>query len=288
MTSFKTSSLGVVDWRPLQRGGLAFALVALLVGCGGSGTTTGGGGAGGVGSAGKTGSAGKGGGAGGAAGSVAGATGTAGVGGTTGAGGVAGAGGGTGGIGGAAGRGVGGAAGVGVGGAAGGFGGAAGVGTDAGGVDAIDAGTHATDAGCQGVDLPGIGVPAGTIATASTSLDSTHGPAAAIDGDPTTDWTPGTETGWITLTFPSPVMISAVRIHSDALPETSEMFSVSTSTSTVPLGAATYSVPLWPGSVLPDIQVTPGLYSNITLTINGGASWASVIQLWLLAAPACP
>jgi hypothetical protein len=186
-------------------------------------------------------------------------------------------------MGGAAGGAVGGAAGSGVAGAAG----AADAGADAGGV-AIDAGTHATDAGCQGVDLPGIGVPDGTVATASTSLDSTHGPAAAIDGDLTTDWTPGTETGWITLTFPSPVMISAVRIHSDALPETSEMFSVSTSTSTVPLGSATYSVPLWPGSVLPDIQVTPGMYSNITLTINGGASWASVIQLWLLAAPACP
>jgi hypothetical protein len=29
------------------------------------------------------------------------------------------------------------------------------------------------------------------------------------------------------------------------------------------------------------------MYSNITITMNAGASWASIIQLWLLATPAC-
>ena len=91
------------------------------------------------------------------------------------------------------------------------------------------------------------------------------------------------------MTFPAPVMISAVRLHGDALPVTSEIFTVSTSTSTLRRSvSATYPVPLWPGSVLPDIQITPGLYSNITLTINGGASWVGIIELWLLATPACP
>ena len=285
MTSLRTKSLGVVGcWRSLQVGGRALALVALLVGCSGGSGTTGGGGAGGGGgkggAAGKTGSAGQGGGgSGGAAGSNAGATGTAGTGGATGTGGVAGAGGagataGVGGVGGAA---------------AGGRGGAAG-GVDAGDagvVVAVDAGMHATDAGCQGVALPGSGVPAGTVVTASASLDSAHGPSAAVDQDFATDWTPGTSIGWITFTFPTPIMISAVRIQSDAYPANNEIFTVSTSASTATLGSATYSVPLWPGSVLPDIQITPGLYSNITVSINAGASWASIIELWFLATPAC-
>jgi hypothetical protein len=158
---------------------------------------------------------------------------------------------------------------------------------DAGGGVAIDAGTHATDAGCQGVDLPGTGVPDGTIATANNSLDSVSGPDRAIDENLLTDWTPGTPTGWLTLTFPSPIMISAIRIHGDALPVNNEIFTISTSTSTVPLGSATYSVPLWPGAVLPDIPITPGMYSNITVTMNAGSSWASIIAIWMLSAPAC-
>ncbi len=158
---------------------------------------------------------------------------------------------------------------------------------DAGGVDAVDAGMHATDAGCQGVDLPGSGVPAGTVVTASASKDSAHSPSAAVDQDFDTDWSPGTSIGWITFTFPTPIMISAVRIHSDALPANNEIFTLSTSASTATLGSATYSVPEWPGSVLPDVSITPGLYSNITVSINAGASWASIIEVWFLATPAC-
>jgi hypothetical protein len=138
------------------------------------------------------------------------------------------------------------------------------------------------------VALPGSGVPTGTVVTASNSLDSMSTPDLAIDQDPTTEWSPGRPTGWITFTFPSPLMISAVRIETDALPVGNEIFTISTSTSTVPLGSAVYPVRLAPGSVLPDIQVTPGLYSNITVTINAGASWAAIIQIWMLAAPACP
>src|SRR3954467_5652728 len=87
MTSFRTTSLGDFGcWPSLQRGGRAFALIALLVGCssGAGPTANGGGGAGGRGgAAGTTASGGGGGGHGGAAG----ATATGGAGGTTGAGG---------------------------------------------------------------------------------------------------------------------------------------------------------------------------------------------------------
>ena len=296
MTSFRMKSLGEVCWRSMHRGGAAFALVALLVGCSsGSGTTPdgGGGAGGGGGSAGKTGAAGSkgGGGQGGAAGSTAGTTGTSGAGGVTGSGGVAGA----------AGAGAGGAAGkAGAGGGAGtggaGAGGAAGTGTGG-----VDAGTHVTDGGCQGVDLPGSGVPVGTVVTASSTLTTyyapdgsivdagiTFPPELAIDGDITTEWISGAYGAWITLTFPAPVMVSAVRVHADALPMTSEIYSVSTSTLAAPLGSATLAVSLSPGTVLPDIAITPGMYSNLTLTVSGGASWVGIDELWLLAAPACP
>ncbi len=147
------------------------------------------------------------------------------------------------------------------------------------------------------MDLIGSGVPAGTVATTSGSYSSpdgpdgaivTYGPDLAIDGDPTTAWSSGSFNAWITLTFPTPVTIAAIRLHVDALPVTNEIYTVSTSTSTTPLGAATRTVTQWPGSVVPDIQITPGLYSDITLTVNGGASWVGIDELWLLAAPACP
>ncbi|HSY42060.1 MAG TPA: hypothetical protein VLA79_21140 [Polyangia bacterium] len=313
MTSFKTKSLGGIGWRFLRRGGSAVALVALLVGCSsGSGTTPDGGGGG---SAGKTGGGGKGGSSqGGVAGSTAGTTGTGGSGGATGAGGVAGAAGagaagatGAGGTAGAGGKaGAGGTAGAGGKAGAGGTAGGTGTGGAAGGAagagtGGVDAGTHATDAGCQGVDLPGIGVPAGTVVTASSSLTSIYGPDASIidagftygadrviDGDITTEWISGAYGAWITLTFPAPVMVSAIRVHADALPVTTEIYSVSTSTLAAPLGSATYPVTLSPGTVLPDIQITPGMYSNLTLTVSGGASWVGIDEIWLLAAPDCP
>ena len=296
MNSFKTNFFGGIgSWRSWQRGGRAVALAALLIGCSsGSGPTPDGGGGHG-GAAGKPGGTG---GAGGGQGGAAGATATGGAGGTTGTGGAGGAAGagatvGTGGVagtGGAAGAGGsggrGGAGGVG-GAAAGGAGGAAGAIADGGGVDAVDAGTHSTDAGCQGVDLTGIGVPSGTVATASNTLDSANPPGGAIDGDLDVQWGSGTYAGWLKLTFPTPTMVSAVRIHASALPVTGEMYSISTSTSTLPLGSATFELPEWPGRVLPDIQITPGLYSDLTITVNGGASYVGINEVWLLAAPDC-
>jgi hypothetical protein len=270
MISFQMKSCEDLGyWRSLQRGGRAVALVALLVGCSSGHTTT------------PYGTGGEGGSAGGAGGTT--TTGTGGGGGAAGAGATVGTGGaaGSGGAGDRGGAGVGGAA-------AGGAGGAAGAIVDGGGVDAVDAGTHPTDGGCQGVDLSGVGVPTGTVATASNSLDSANVPGGAIDGDLGVQWGSGTTTAWLKLTFLAPTMVSAIRIHASALPVTSETYSISTSTSTSPLGSGAFEVPEWPGRVLPDIQITPGLYSDLTITVNGGASWVGINELWLLAAPACP
>jgi hypothetical protein len=36
------------------------------------------------------------------------------------------------------------------------------------------------------------------------------------------------------------------------------------------------------GSMLEPITVTPGSYSNITVTVNGGASWVQIVELSLI------
>jgi hypothetical protein len=152
------------------------------------------------------------------------------------------------------------------------------------------------------VDLSGSGVPAGTVATASDFYNSTiygpdgsvvdvgiaYSPDKAIDGDTTTGWTAPSGNAWIKLVFPAPVMIAAIRLHADALPVTNEIYTVTTSTSTTPLATATRMVILRPGSVLPDIEIPPGMYSDITLTVDGIDSWVGIDEIFLLAAPACP
>jgi len=133
----------------------------------------------------------------------------------------------------------------------------------------------------------GIGVPPGTVVTASTAND-TDPATNVIDGDIVDEWNAGTVSGWITLTFPAPTMIAAVRIHADALPVTNEMFTLSTSTSTVPLASFSAEVMTVPGTFLPEVRIPPALYSDLTIMVNAGASWVGVNEIWVLPASTCP
>jgi hypothetical protein len=123
--------------------------------------------------------------------------------------------------------------------------------------------------------------------TASASFSSDHGPDKAIDGDVTTQWNSGDSTGSITLTFPAPLMVSSIRIHSDALPAGDQTFTVTADGNCAPIGSATLTVPLAPGAALPDIQVTPGMYSSLTISVDAGSSWVGIDELWLIAS-GCP
>ena len=182
---------------------------------------------------------------------------------------------------------------VGAGGAAGttAAGGAAAPGV--GGADGVSTGGQGGGPGtttietCTGVVPTGVGVPPGTVVTASTA-DPENPATYVIDGDISDEWNADTTTGWITLTFPAPVMIGAVSIHADALPVTNEMYTLSTSTSTVPLGSLTAQVTTAPGNLLPEIRIPPALYSDLTIMVNGGASWVGINEVWLLPAPTCP
>ena len=191
--------------------------------------------------------------------------------------------------------GAGGAGGSGTIGAAGSEGGGVGGTTAAGGADGLSAGGAGGAGGsgttsietCTGAIPTGIGVPAGTVVTVSNA-DDTDPAANAIDGDIVNEWSPGAVAGWITLTFPTPVMIGAVRLHADALPVSNEIFTLSTSTSTVPLASLTAQVVLAPGNFLPEIRIPPGLYSDLTITVNAGSSWVGINEIWVFPAPTCP
>lgn len=141
---------------------------------------------------------------------------------------------------------------------------------------------------CDGTPPSGVGVPAGTVTTASNS-DDTDPSANAIDGDVVDEWSSGTTAAWITLTFPTPVMIGAVLIHADAKPQNNEIFTLSTSSSTVPLASLTATIMEAPaGTLLPELSIPPGLYRDITVAVNAGSSWVGVNEIWLLAASTCP
>ena len=294
-----------LGWRGRTRDLPLLILAALWVGCSSSPTNPkadGGAGAGGhAGAAGGMAGTGHSGGA-------AGGGGVTGLGGSAGSGGVAGHGGSAGGGGSIAGGGTGGNAGAGGAagaagattdggtdaalpkdggqagaGGAGGAGGAAGTGA-AGTGAAGNSGNHDGGMvdGCASGDLPGIGVPVGTVATASSSLSSDATPDKAIDGDTTTRWNSGTYVSSITLTFPAPVAISGVRLHVHASPEATESYTVTSSSSAATLGSWTADVTPQPGLVLPDILVPPGSYSNLTISVNGGISWVAIDAIWLL------
>jgi hypothetical protein len=271
---------------------LLVSLAAIWMGCSNSPANPkadGGGGGGHAETGGTVGGAGTSGGGGvvGAAGSA----GTSGLGGSAG-GGANSDGGGSGGAGGAAGKttdGGGGAtaglAGSGGGGGTRADGGGAGAGGAAGGSGAAGAGTPIDGGGvdgCASGDLAGIGVPAGTVATASGYTMTGFTADKAIDGDTTTRWNAGTITGWITLTFPAPVAISAVRLHAHAVPDSIETYTITQGSSPTAIGSEMVDVPPAPGIVLPDIQVTPGSYSSITISVSGTVAWVNIYEIWLL------
>jgi hypothetical protein len=158
-----------------------------------------------------------------------------------------------------------------------------GAGTDAP-ADAASAGDGPGDVCEEGV-ISGVGVPPGTVATASTSR-SGDTPDHAIDGTLTTQWNAAMPTGWIEFAFSQPTTIGAVRIRAHALPASSETYTVTTGDGTTTLGSVTAQVDTNPnGTVLPDITIPIAAYSTIRITGDGGASWLAVDEIWLLAAP---
>src|SRR5947209_4696846 len=88
-----------------------------------------------------------------------------------------------------------------------------------------DASVDVFDAGCaKDAALGGVAMPAGASASASGSYNST--PAMLIDGDLGTVWNSGGFSGSFTIMFASPVTFDGVKLYVNALPTTSETYTI--------------------------------------------------------------
>lgn len=155
-------------------------------------------------------------------------------------------------------------------------------------VDAFDA-ADAPETGwpCKTWSLGGIGMPPGTVATASTSY-TTYTPNLAIDGDLTTNWNASDYTAWLQLVFPSAMAITGIHFAAQASPATNTDYTITALGSSTVIGSATYDVtPTQTTVVEPPISVTPGTYNGIVITVNGEASWVVLAEVSLTTAE-CP
>ena len=157
-----------------------------------------------------------------------------------------------------------------------------------------DAGTDADanvpdvfDAGCaQDGALGGIGMPAGSTATASGSYNST--PADGIDGNLGTVWNAGGFTGSITIMFASPVTFDGVTIYADAVPTTSETYTIFgiQDVQTTQIAQSTQTVQQ-SGNQLQTIAIPNAAYDGIRIDVQGNASWVAINDI-ALATTYCP
>jgi len=155
---------------------------------------------------------------------------------------------------------------------------------DGGSADAAAEG--APPAPCVDGGLGGIGIPAGTIAAASGSYQST--PANTIDGSEGTCWNSGGYTGTLTLTLPGPQSIDGVRLSANAYPACSEPYTITGylgGSPTVLANSVGRSVPS-ATTVLPDIVFAQGTYDRIDISVGQSSSWIVICEVALLT-PGC-
>lgn len=144
------------------------------------------------------------------------------------------------------------------------------------------------DAGCaQDAALAGIGIPAGSSVSASGSYNSQ--PADAIDGNLGTVWNAGGFTGSITIMFLSPVTIDGVKLYVDALPTTSETYTVFgiQDQQTTQVAQSTQTATQGGGNALQTIAIPNAAYDGIRIDVQGNASWVAINEI-ALATTYCP
>jgi len=136
--------------------------------------------------------------------------------------------------------------------------------------------------GCNSSVLGGIGIPAGTVATANASY-TPYTPDKAIDGELGRGWNAGSNTGWLRLDFPTAIAITGVRLAAFASPSSDETFVISENGQGTTIGDATRRVAAGTSAAqLAPIPVTPGTYSSITIAVKAAASWVEVSEVSLL------
>ena len=154
--------------------------------------------------------------------------------------------------------------------------------------DVKDVAIDTFDAGCTDAGLGGIGMPAGSTATATTSYGA-NTPDLAIDGDFNTYWNAGDFNGSLTITFPSSQTFDAILLRVNALPTTDETYTIwgqQDQNPFVQIGQSTESAQQGGGNLTP-ISVTPGAYDAIRIDVAGGSSWVAIMEV-ALATAYCP
>ena len=140
--------------------------------------------------------------------------------------------------------------------------------------------------------MQGYSPPKGTIATAS-GVYSNATPDKSIDRIlqwPQSVWVAPSYNGWLQLNFPTPQTMSGIQIAAHAYPETNEIYTIygyqngkwlqiSNPTTRHVYNMAHNNISQ---SILSPISVTPGTYSAIKISVNGGASWVAIIEVTLI------
>lgn len=144
----------------------------------------------------------------------------------------------------------------------------------------LDAAIDTFDAGCaHDAALGGIGLPAGTTASATTTYASNVA-SLAIDGDEGTYWNAGDFTGSITVTFPSPTTVGGVHLYVTALPTTAETYTIyGIQVQTATQIAQSTQDAQQGGGALADIPVPSQPYDGIRIDVLGNASWVAIDEI---------
>lgn len=174
----------------------------------------------------------------------------------------------------------------------GGMAGAGGASAGAGGALAGSGGTSAGSGGAGGLagepcpGMPGVRLPPGTIASASSFVDSSRAPVLAIDCNFETAWAAAEPTGSLTFSFPSPVHIAGVAIAGASSPEGASTFAIYAASAD---GAAMLSIgtavrPTTGGvTTLETIAVVPGSYTSLRIDVTPPApSWAAIADVTVI------
>jgi hypothetical protein len=141
-----------------------------------------------------------------------------------------------------------------------------------------------TPTACSSSALGGIGMPEGTVVSASATY-STYVPDKVIDGELGRGWNSGSNSGWLRFDFPKAIAITGLHVAANASPTTDETFVITDSVLGTTIGTATRRVLAGAtGALLDPIPVTPGSYSSITITMNATASWVEISEVSLLTA----
>jgi Regulator of Chromosome Condensation (RCC1) repeat protein/regulator of chromosome condensation (RCC1) repeat-containing protein len=145
-----------------------------------------------------------------------------------------------------------------------------------------DTGRPASACSNSDAGLGGIGVPSGTIATASAVWNG-FTPDKTFDGSTGVGWNSGSTAGWMELAFPTPLALDGIQLYVGALPQSVETYTFTgfQGNNAISLGSFTANV-INGISLLPAMPVAAGTYDAIRIDVQSSISWVSITEISIL------